>query len=267
VSVARQNGFMTETDVWAIEPRDAVVVAGEGARAYLHSQLSQSVDDLAVGDSRWTLLLQPDGHVDVVARVWCRADDEFVLDTDEGFGDVLEARVRRFMIRVKSEVTRTALIAAVRLGGDHADADGVIGWWGSGSVLLDEVPRLPVGSPDAGAAALAAARVAVGWPAMGTEILPGERSPGEVGLISVAVNLRKGCYPGQELVERMDSRGAQAPRRLCQLDVDQGAAAGDAIVVDGAEVGKLTTVAGTLALGYVKRGVDYGRPVAALART
>ncbi len=89
---------------------------------------------------------------------------------------------------------------------------------------------------------------------MGSEIVPGETIPGETGVSDVAVDFRKGCYPGQELVERMDSRGATAPRRLRVLDVADGAAPGDPIVVDGVEVGRLTSVAGTRALGYVKRG-------------
>ena len=64
------------------------------------------------------------------------------------------------------------------------------------------------------AAELEAARVADGWPAMGVEIEPGETIPAETGVVAVAVDFRKGCYPGQELVERMDSRGATAPRSL-----------------------------------------------------
>ena len=80
---------------------------------------------------------------------------------------------------------------------------------------------------------------------MGAEIIAGETIPAETGLNAVAVNFKKGCYPGQELVERMDSRAAVAPRSLRRLDVADGAAAGDPIVdADGNEVGVLTTVSG-----------------------
>ena len=72
------------------------------------------------------------------------------------------------------------------------------------------------------------------------------------------MNFKKGCYPGQELVERMDSRGAAAPRRLRVLTVEEGAKPGDPIVHDGAEVGVLTSVAGTRALGLVRRNVELG---------
>ncbi len=57
----------------------------------------------------------------------------------------------------------------------------------------------------------------------------------------------------------MDSRGASAPRSLRVLEVAAGARPGDPIVHEGAEVGTLTSVAGTTAIGFVKRGVDVGR--------
>src|SRR4029453_7057720 len=92
------------------------------------------------------------------------------------------------------------------------------------------------------------ARVEAGWPAMGTEIVPGERIPAEVAVGPVSVNFTKGCYPGQELVERMDSRGSQAPRQLRIVSVD------DATNPDV----EITSVAGEKALAYVKRGVAVG---------
>jgi hypothetical protein len=97
---------------------------------------------------------------------------------------------------------------------------------------------------------------------MGTEIVPGERIPAEVGIVNAAVSLTKGCYPGQELVERMDSRGSQAPNQLRILDVGDDAQPGDPITdpadPDGKPVGVLTSVAGGKALGYVRRGSTVG---------
>jgi len=59
---------------------------------------------MAPGESRWTFLLEPTGKVDVLARVTMIGDERFELDTDPGFGDVLEARLNRFKIRVKATV-------------------------------------------------------------------------------------------------------------------------------------------------------------------
>jgi folate-binding protein YgfZ len=201
-------------------PRDVVRVSGPDALTYLQGQVSQDLLSMAVGDRRWTFLLQPTGKVDLLARVERTADDEFVFDTDEGWGDALLARLNRFRIRVD----------------------------------VDVEPLSPTTVGEGAAAEIEAARIEAAWPAMGAEIVPGETIPAETGITDVAVDFRKGCYPGQELVERMDSRGASAPRQLRVLDVADGAAPGDPIVVDGAEVGRLTSVAGNRALGYVKRG-------------
>ena len=76
---------------------------------------------------------------------------------------------------------------------------------------------------------------------MGHEIVPGETVPQGTGLTRIAVSFTKGCYPGQELVERMDSRGAEAPRTLRRLDVPEGSAQGDPVRDGDQEVGEITT--------------------------
>ncbi len=208
--------------------RDRVTVAGADAATYLQSQLAQDVADLPEGAWRWTLVLDPTGKIDGLARITRSADDVFVLDTDAGFGEALQQRINRFKIRVDADVS---------LESASSDEPG------------DEFE---------------VARVAAGWPRMGAEIVAGETIPATTCLVPVAVSLTKGCYPGQELVERMDSRGADAPRSLRILDVDAGATVGDAVVDGGAEVGTVTSVspAGDVALAYVKRGHNIGRPPA-----
>jgi folate-binding protein YgfZ len=202
-------------------PRDVVVVEGVDAEAYLHSQLSQVVTGMEVGERRWTFVLEPTGKIDALARITRVGDQRFELDTDAGFGESLLARIDRFKIRVDAATT---LVSA-----DDAEA-----------------------GPDE------TARVALGWPRMGAEIEPGEAIPAGTGLTRIAVCFTKGCYPGQELVERMDSRAAEAPRSIRRLTVEAGTTVGDPIVDDGVEVGVVTSVAGTRALGWVKRSSAIG---------
>lgn len=204
--------------------RDVVTVAGPDARRYLHGQTSQDVASLAPGGSHWTFLLAPTGRIDVLAVVGCVDDDTFELDTEAGYGDVLAARLERFRIRVKVEIAG----ATTTKTGDEVRAEAV--------------------------------RVAAGWPAMGSEIVPGEVIPAETAVTEWTVSFTKGCYPGQELVERMDSRRAAPPRRLRIMEVEAGAAPGDPIVdpASGETVGVLTSVAGGRGLGYVRRGSDVG---------
>ena len=61
-------------------PRDVVVVEGADALTYLHSQVSQDLRPLAVGEHTWTFVLEPTGRVAGFARVTRVADDRFELD-------------------------------------------------------------------------------------------------------------------------------------------------------------------------------------------
>jgi folate-binding protein YgfZ len=169
---------------------------------------------MAVGEDRWTFLLEPTGKIEVLARVRRLAEQRLEVDTDAGYGEALLARINRFKIRVKADTT------LVPAAGDAPPRDE-------------------------------AARVAIGWPAMGAEIVPGQTLVAGSGLGHVAVNYRKGCYPGQELVERMDSRGADAPKRLCRLPAG---------TYDPATV-EVTSTAGGHALAWVKRGHEIGTSV------
>jgi folate-binding protein YgfZ len=99
-------------------------------------------------------------------------------------------------------------------------------------------------------------RIAEGRP--GPAEIDDRAVPAETGWVSRAASFTKGCYTGQELVARMDSRVAEPPRRLVRLAASGELAAGTPIAVDGNEVGVVTSSATrdgrTIALGYVKRG-------------
>jgi tRNA-modifying protein YgfZ len=200
---------------WCEVPRDVVQVHGPDAATYLQSQLSQDLRPLQVGQSAWTFLLQPTGKVDVLARVWRTGDETFVLDTDAGFGDTMVARVNRFKIRVKADVTSLAWRCIV-VRGVPAPVGSLVAW-GEGFDLLGENVQPPADVPEGSADDLVASRIEAAWPAMGAEIVPGETIPAETGITDRAVSFTKGCYPGQELVERMDSRAVTAPRLLRTL--------------------------------------------------
>jgi folate-binding protein YgfZ len=245
---------------WCEVQRDSVLVTGADAATFLQSQLSQDLRPLRAGESTWSFVLTPTGKVEALVRVLRRDETTFVLDTDAGFGDALVARLSRFRIRVAVEFTSVQRrIVAVRspdgLPVSHtAGADGALVSWGSGVDLdvTDSVAALDGIEPGT-AAQLHAARVEACWPSMGAEIEPGDTVPAETGVVAVAVSFSKGCYPGQELVERMDSRGARSPFRLETVDVAPGAAPGDDWSVGGEVAGRLTSVADRRAIARVRR--------------
>lgn len=101
------------------------------------------------------------------------------------------------------------------------------------------------------------ARIQAGRP--GTPEIDERTVPAETGWVAHAVSFTKGCYTGQELVARMDSRVADPPRRLVRLSGAEGTVvAGAPVVVDDVEAGSVTSVvasdAGFVALAYLKRG-------------
>lgn len=93
-------------------------------------------------------------------------------------------------------------------------------------------------------------RLQAGLPLFGREIT-NEYIPLETGLWT-DVSFHKGCYLGQEIIARMDSRNRIA-KQLIQLTAAEPFPAGAEIVAaDGKVVGTVTSAAYGLGLGYVK---------------
>lgn len=239
---------------------DACRVSGRDAATYLHSQASNDIASLSVGSARYAFFLDPTGKVISLARVTRLAETEFLLDLDRGGLDELVARLRRFMIRVDVAIEPIDLTCVAYRGSDvvaapnGAGAPVVPAWWGDGSAV--DVLLLDDASGDESSDELEIERVATAWPRRGAEIESGVTLPAATGVVPCAVSFTKGCYPGQELVERMDSRGAEAPQVLRRIDDASGMSVGDHIRHDDVVVGRVTSVAGGRALAYVRRGVE-----------
>ena len=252
--------------------RDFVRVAGPDAITFLQGQLSQDVAGLAAGASTWALLLQPQGKVVALLRVLRVADEELVLETDAGFADAVIERLNRFKLRVKADVDPLAWrCLAVRGPAAHDLAST-----GAGTVVTADWPGLagadlvgpsPVPPPGAAAAMIEdyeAVRIEAGIPVMGRD-LDDKTIPAEAGVVDRSVSFTKGCYTGQELVARIDSRGGNVPRRLRGLVLAGDASPPPGAVLhdaEGKDVGAVTSVAyspglgATVALAYVRRAVE-----------
>ena len=237
--------------------RDVVRVSGADAVTFLQGQLSQDVAALPVGGSAFSLLLQPQGKVDAWLRVTRVGDDELLLDVDAGWGEAVVARLKRFLLRVQ------VVLEPVEGWGVAAATEPVDGLFAvvpevDGFVdLLGPVDLLPPDPPD-----YEERRIRAGVPRMGSE-LDESTIPAAAGVVERSVSFTKGCYTGQELVARIDSRGGSTPTRLRTLSVT-GAPVGAAVVVGGDEVGRVTSAAGDAALAYVRREVE--PPVDAVVR-
>ena len=265
---------------WFPEDRDVLRVAGPDAIAYLQGQVSQDIDALGVGSSARSFVLGPNGKVDAWVRVTRIAADEVVIDVDGGHGEPLAARLRRFLLRTKADIDALdwralairgpgaagAVPAELRNGALVAPAE----WPGvEGIDLLGPAVEPPPGVPEVDASAYESLRIRSGVPRMGAE-LTGATIPAEAGrwVIDASVSFTKGCFTGQELVARIDSRGGHVPRQLRGLVAGAGAQppVGASVVVEGAELGRVTSAAPApgagraLALAYVGRAVTPPAP-------
>jgi folate-binding protein YgfZ len=267
--LAEYDRFEREGGVAFLE-RDVVTVTGPDAGRYLQGQLSQEVVALPDGASTWSLILQPTGKVDAWLRVHRVSDEEYVLDVDPGFGDALVARLTRFLLRTKAEIGQPErrTLAAFRQPSDRAvvadvervgGPDGIVTGPATGPGVVGYDLVQPIGEP-AGVTADRVSeatyeryRIAHGVPAMGAE-LTDETIPAEAGqwLIDASVSFTKGCYTGQELVARIDSRGGNVPRpvRLLVVEGDAPVVPGAGVRVDGEPVGVVTSATPPLSAGH-----------------
>jgi folate-binding protein YgfZ len=229
--------------------------------------------------------LAPTGKVDSWLRVHRIDAENYVLETDPGYGDLILTRLKRFLLRTKATITepqRSALVqhrwdsSLVRLGGEGPEGSLVatpVGPLVSGRdelIVNASLTDRRVSVVDAVATeAMVRYRIAHGIPAMGTELTE-DTIPGEAGawVIDASVSFTKGCYTGQELVARIDSRGNNVPHPIRLLMLEGDASVGDDVTVDGAAVGTITSVTPSLsaalpalALARVGRAVVPGTQV------
>jgi folate-binding protein YgfZ len=233
--VAAGVGLGTHELVW---------VEGVDAVTFLDSQLTQDVAAMAPGTLRRSLLLEPRGKLR--SMLWVLRDAERVgLVVAAPGADGLIADLARFRLRVKADLRRDSRPVHTVWGGESAAA----GWSDDGTRLEATTPRYRLVAsravpdlPLLDAATVSAHRIASGEPLFGVEVDEGT-IPQETGLVAESVSFTKGCYLGQELVARIDSRG-HVNRMLRRLDGEGPPPAPGAAVSRGEQaVGILGSVA------------------------
>lgn len=105
-----------------------------------------------------------------------------------------------------------------------------------------------------------ARRIEAGWPRWGVD-MDSSVLPMEAGLEPVAVSYTKGCYLGQEVIQRVKTY-SEPPERLVSLSISgtDVPARGARILADGKEAGRVTSATrlpatgAVVGLGYVRKG-------------
>jgi tRNA-modifying protein YgfZ len=226
--------------------RDQFTADGPDTLSFLQGQLTQNVAQMQVGGSAWSLLLQPNGRLIGLLRLTRTGDDSMVIHTEAGVGAAVRTALARFLIRTKCTLSDVAPISLWRTLAPVAAGSEVFPmapWLGvevGEGVLPSDVRR--IGADGGAARAAEQLRVLEGMPKHGAEFSE-STLPSETALIDAAVAFGKGCYVGQELVERIDSRG-RVVRRLVRFVSEETRQAGDSLDLDGQAVGSVTSAIG-----------------------
>lgn len=262
--------------VVASTDRALVEVTGSDRISYLEAVTSQAIADAKPFEVRGALHLDVHGaplHAfDVLVhpeRLWLLVPTRALAE------DVVTVLGGRTFLADASFALQEGLVVAELRGEDAEDVTAEAGLatgpgrWDSDDTLVrvgrrggldlvgeaDDVDAaverlVAAGARRGDAADLADARIEVGEPAWGHEIVA-PHLPEELGLLPTHVHLAKGCYPGQEAVARMWQLGR--PRRQLAL------VAGDRPLGTGDELGEgrrritvtSATRAGDRALAFV----------------
>lgn len=254
--------------IWlAPETPDLVWLRGADAVRFANDLISQEIGEADPGTVHRSLLLGPQGKLDHILWV-LRGDDEVGLVTDPGRGEELATTLGRYRIRVDVKIDQEHAPAWLVVG----DPDAVSGRWERSSdgmvadvswrrvgrrLLVGERPDLETGSEEE----YEGLRIGSGEPRWGVDV--NEKTiPQETGLVEASIDFDKGCFLGQELVARIDSRGGQVPRFLRILELEGEGIEAEASVTDGEdEMGTVTSVSGKLALASIRREVSPGDTV------
>jgi folate-binding protein YgfZ len=271
--------------------RGKIVVRGEDRTRLLHALCTNHIQDLRPGQGCYAFFLDAQGHILADAHVFC-FEDRFVVDSEPETASKLYAHLDRYIIA--DDVTleeATAHLATVALEGPHAAAvlkslgapvpaaPFAHADWGASFVarasytgsegffvilpaaekatLIEALGR--AGAAAAGAGAATAVRLEQGKPRYGEDITE-QHLPQETQQLH-AIHFSKGCYLGQEIVERIRSRG-HVNRLLVRLLFEAEAAPqrGVGVLAGGAPVGEVTSAAFSpavgkvIALAYVRAG-------------
>jgi folate-binding protein YgfZ len=302
---AEFQALVSGSGVYDLSLRAKVLLTGSDRVRWLNGMVTNNIRDLEPGRGGYAFLLNPQGHIlgDLYAY---NREESLLVDTDQGQLEKILAVFDKYIIMDDVEVTNisdqlTAIgiagpkskemlqatglpvpeleplqfvettwqqIGVTLVRGDNPIVESFELWLAPGNAEKVYKALVSGGAKPVGITALDVLRIAAGIPRYGVDIR--ERDLPQETEQERALNFSKGCYVGQEIVERIRSRG-QVRRKFTGFEIEgQLPAAGSKIQVDGKDVGEITSAAALpvaggerrLALGYIRREVAMpGKPV------
>lgn len=291
--------LQTECGVYDLGYRAKVSLTGNDRVRWLNGMVTNNIRDLATGQGVYAFLLNPQGHILGDLYAYNRGDS-IVIDTDRNELEQILATFDHYIIMDDVEVanladsitalgiagpkSREVLTAAgiaipetkplqiveascmcdcecvkcTAVRGEDPTYESYELWIAPRDVRKTWQALVAHGATPIGSEALELRRIVFGIPLFGVDIR--ERDlPQETDQMR-ALNFNKGCYIGQEIVERIRSRGT-VHRKFSGFTMENhhGVGVGSKISVADKEVGEITSIASlpagqpAVALGYIRR--------------
>lgn len=256
-----------------MKDRITVRVTGADRISFLNGMCSNNIRDLQPGGVLPALLLTEHAHIVADMFVWAEPE-AFILEIDRGLWPGARAHLEKFLIADDVEFEEFAASAVLAIEGPAASAiagqlvpaaAGLPPWRfaESDAIKIANLPRFEAPAftllteRDRAAAMVAELRRftdVVEVSANALEVLRIEHGRARVGIdtgkktlalearLGRAISPSKGCYLGQETVERVSAHGA-LKRKLMGLRVGGGRLPlpGAAVMLEDREVGRLTS--------------------------
>jgi len=233
-----------------LDSRGRIVARGRDRARLLHAITSNEVKKMVPGDSCYAFLLNPQGRIQADLHLLCLAD-HFLIDTDPGLREKVHQHIRRYIIADQVELEDvSAQTASIGVEGpEAADLKPASGDYTIAPFTITGQPGYRIYCSTAEKPTLVAqleslgvkpateddartVRIENGKPLYGEDIrdtsLPQETQQMQ------AVSFTKGCYLGQEIVERIRAQG-RVNKKLERLELagPEPPAPGTKLQVDG----------------------------------
>jgi len=224
----------------------ALKFSGADAGNFLHNQLSADVNGLAIGDATFACYCEPKGRVLALLLVQ-RVDAGYHVILSAALAAAVAERLKIYRLRSKVDIEIMHDLAVLGFAQDEASPALAVPLPGGQRKLALLAAGRSTGAEHASQEAWQFADLQSGICWLG-EKTSGEFLPQMLGFEELgAVNYRKGCYPGQEIVARthylgkvkrhprlLDCRLPASPRPMDKLDILADGQAYEAIVVESA---------------------------------
>jgi aminomethyltransferase len=254
-----------------LSARGRIVARGRDRARFLHNLTTANVKEMLPGASCYAFSLTPQGRIVGDLDLLCRADD-FLIDTEPEVREKLRLHISRYKVADQVELEDvTDSTAAIAVEGPNAPPPPagvetapftVTGQPGYRIYCSpEEKPAVIATLESAGVVPATAGdarlvRIENGKPRYGEDILETTLPQESNQMHGVAFN--KGCYLGQEIVERIRARGhVNKLLRKLELDVAEPPAPGTKLTIEGKEADVTSAIYSpalqkVIALAYVR---------------